>query len=58
LAEECKAYGVYGSSSLDLEAVRLRLNLPESRRHLFRSLIRRHHGAWAGGPKTPGPSVC
>jgi len=49
LLAECKAYGVYGSSSLDLEAVRLRLNLPESRRHLFRSLTRRHHGRLGRG---------
>ncbi len=49
LLAESQAYGVYGNSNLDLEAVRLRLNLPEGRRHLFRSLLRRHHGRLGRG---------
>ena len=43
LLAESKAYSVYGNSNLDLEAVRLRLSLPEGRRHLLRkSLLLRH----------------
>src|SRR5436305_1686032 len=50
LLAESKAYSVYGNSNLDLEAVRLRLNLPEGRRHLLRSLLlRRHRGRLSRG---------
>ena len=43
LLAESRVYSVYGNSYLDLEAGRLGLNLPEGRRHMFRSLIRRHN---------------
>ncbi len=49
LLAESRVYSVYGNSYLDLEAGRLGLNLPEGRRHLFRSLIRRHHGRLGRG---------
>jgi 4-amino-4-deoxy-L-arabinose transferase-like glycosyltransferase len=49
LLAESSAYSVYGSSNLDLEAVRLRLSLPERHRHLFRSLVRRHHSRLGRG---------
>ncbi|PYQ56559.1 MAG: hypothetical protein DMF53_25180 [Acidobacteria bacterium] len=50
LLAESKAYSVYGNSNLDLEAMRLRLNLPEGRRHLLRSLLlRRHRGRLGRG---------
>jgi 4-amino-4-deoxy-L-arabinose transferase-like glycosyltransferase len=49
LLAESDAYSVYGSSNLDLEAARLRLSLPEGRRHLLRSLLRRHHGRLGRG---------
>ena len=49
LLAESGTYRVYGNSNLDLEAARLRLNPPEGRRHLFRSLLRRHHGRLGRG---------
>jgi 4-amino-4-deoxy-L-arabinose transferase-like glycosyltransferase len=49
LLAESKAYGVYGNSNLDLEAVRLRLSLPEGRRHLFRGLLLRRRGRLGRG---------
>ncbi len=49
LLAESRTYGLYGSSNLDLEALRLRPNLPEGRRHLFRTLLRRHRGRLGRG---------
>jgi hypothetical protein len=49
LLAESKVYRVYGISNLDLEAVRLRLSLPEGHRRMFRNLLRRHHGRLGRG---------